>query len=213
MVQWARTDLGKLGQMEPPAISGRGIWTITPAGITRLQNEQHLLPQTSIQTPDQPQPPTDIHTVQDQAIKYEAEIIRLQEIKVQTQTQLLGIGGILHKFALSDYRQDTYEYDVIWKQAQHLPRATHCFEVNSLAAIPQSLPKLKHAADIWGANLFLVATDEPKTHTARARLMPHFTGDFQSVGAAANVLTADDVQDLYNALNPNHELLAALLAN
>lgn len=43
--------------------------------------------------------------------------------------------------------------------------------------------------------------------------MPHFGGEFQAIGADANVLTAADVNALYGAVNPMHELLGAMLRN
>ena len=205
MVQWARNELVKKGEMEPTSASGYGFWAISDKGRARLARERHLLPQRAARRREP--------IVCENGSEYEERVIRLREARSRTQRQLVGIGGILQRFALSDFRQDGFQYDVIWKQAQHLPRATHCFQIDSAERLPRALPLLKHASDIWGARLFLVTTDESETQTAREKLMPHFSGEFQAIGAAAGVLTAADVNALYGAVNPMHELLGAMLRN
>lgn len=205
MVQWARNELVKKGEIEPPSVSGRGIWAISDKGRARLARERHLLPRRAIRRSEP--------IARENGSEYEERVMRLREARSRTQRQLVGIGAILQRFALSDFRQDGFQYDVIWKQAQHLPRATHCFQIDSTERLPRALPLLKRASDIWGARLFLVTTDESETQTARERLMPHFSGEFQAIGADANVLTAADVNALYGAVNPMHELLGAMLRN
>lgn len=205
LVAWVRYELVSQGDLQPGSVSGRGIWAITDKGRARLARERHLLPQRAARRRGS--------IVRENGSDYEERVMRLREARSRTQRQLVGIGGILQRFALSDFRQDGFQYDVIWKQAQHLPRATHCFQIDSAERLPRALPLLKHASDIWGARLFLVTTDESETQTARERLMPHFSGEFQAIGADAGVLTAADVNALHGAVNPMHELLGAMLRN
>ena len=205
LVAWVRYELVKQGDLQPGSVSGRGIWAISDKGRARLARERHLLPWRAIRRSEP--------IVRENGSEYEERVMRLREARSQTQRQLVGIGAILQRFALSDFRQDGFQYDVIWKQAQHLPRATHCFQIDSAERLPNALPLLKRASDIWGARLFLVTTDESEIQTARERLMPHFSGEFQAIGADANVLTAADVNALYDAVNPMHELLGAMLRN
>ncbi len=204
MVQWTRNTLLKNGEIEPGSVSGYGVWAISELGRVRLARERHLLPHASIVEPS---------SVRDAGVEYEAEVLRQQEIRVQAQSQLVSIGSILHRFALSDFRHDAFQYDVIWKQGQLMPFPSHCFEVNDIAGISSALPKLKYASNSWHARLFLVVTDEVETYVARERLMPHFIGEYQTIGAVANMLTAEDLDDLYSALNPRRELLGAMLSN
>lgn len=205
LVAWVRYELVNQGDLQPGSVSGRGVWAISDKGRARLARERHLLPQRAARRREP--------ILREDGSEYEERVIRLREARSRTQRQLVGIGGILQRFALSDFRQDGFQYDVIWKQAQHLPRATHCFQIDSAERLPRALPLLKHASDIWGARLFLVTTDESETQTAHERLMPHFSGEFQAIGADAGVLTAADVNALYGAVNPMHELLGAMLRN
>ncbi len=202
MVRWARNELTKNGEIEPVSVSGRGTWKISELGMARLARERHLLPLSGAgkQT-----------LIRDSAVDYEDQMIALQEVRTNTQRQLVSIGSIFRRYALPDFRQDRMQYDVIWKQAQRLPVATHCFQVDAVGRLPSALPVLKLAHDMWGANLFLVATDETEADDARERLMPHFTQQFQEIGAVANILTANDVNDLHDAISPRHDLISTLL--
>ena len=130
MVQWARNELVKKGEIEPPSVSGRGIWAISDKGRARLARERHLLPRRAIRRSEP--------IARENGSEYEERVIRLREARSRTQRQLVGIGAILQRFALSDFQQDGFQYDVIWKQAQHLPRATHCFQIDSAERLPRA---------------------------------------------------------------------------
>ena len=76
-----------------------------------------------------------------------------QRIHVQIQDQLEELGTILGKYAKKEYRHQFYAYDVVWKESEYLPRASHCFEVQHHGNLVEALAKLKHAHDIWNSRL------------------------------------------------------------
>lgn len=107
MVQWARNDLVKKGEIEPPSVSGRGVWAISDKGRARLARERHLLQRGGRRRE---------RDLREDGSAYEERVMRLRELRSRTQRQLVGIGAILQRFALSDFRQDGFQYDIIWKQ-------------------------------------------------------------------------------------------------
>jgi hypothetical protein len=100
-----------------------------------------------------------------------------QKVHAEVQQQLEEIGRILGKYARQEYRQDIYRYDVVWKDAERLPRATHTFEVQHRGSLVEAIGKLKHAYDIWHSYLFIIITSERDKRRAEQLLQPYFSGN------------------------------------
>jgi len=111
------------------------------------------------------------------------------------------------KFSTTEFRETIYRYDVVWKEAEHLPRVTHCFEVQHKGNVVEALAKLKHAFDIWHAALFIVITDEKDRLRARELLAPYFAGVFHEIAAFATVLTPDDVGQMHGTLTRYQDVI------
>jgi hypothetical protein len=58
------------------------------------------------------------------------------------KTQIKEIGTIFGKYAKEEYSSQPYIYDVIWKEAEGLPRPCHVFEVQDKGQVDTALAKL-----------------------------------------------------------------------
>lgn len=198
-VQWARLQLVKQGELLNWRDVGRqGIWRITDRGVRRVMENQKYI-EGILESARQH------HAVADslQPLDLPAELA----IHSRIQNQVEVIGQILGKYAKREYRQDMYRYDVVWKDADYLPRATHCFEVQHKGNLVEALAKLKHAYDIWGSILILIITDEKDRLKASELLRPYFTGVFHEIGSATTVLTADDVGDIFDVFDRHQQTI------
>ena len=198
-VQWVRLRLVKKGELADWHVVGRqGIWRITEKGRRRLEKEKaqlYLLTERARQV----EPPTESLPAEERQ--------RLASVHQETQRQLVEVGTILGKFAKSEYRQDMYRFDVVWKDANTLPRATHCFEVQDKGNLVEALAKLKHAYDIWHAELFLVVTNEEDKVKASQLLTPYFAGVFHEIGAVTILLTPTEVAEIHSTMTRHKEVM------
>lgn len=120
-VQWVRLRLVRKGElMDWRAAGGQGIWKITTKGLRRLDTGRPTLELLEKQAAGSQQP---------EQVSAPEDIQGESRTHSRVQEQLEEIGRILGKFAKQEYRQDMYRFDVVWKDAEYLPRATHCFEV------------------------------------------------------------------------------------
>ena len=188
-VQWVRLKLVQKGQiLDWRSVGKQGIWRITEAGLERLKRESVTRPPTPMEVPEEE---TEEH----------------HKVHAEVQKQLEEIGMILGKYSRREYRQDIYRYDVVWKDSERLPRATHAFEVQHRGNVVEALGKLKHAYDIWHSYLFVVITGERDRARIEQLLRPYFTGMFHEIGGHVKVLTAEDVGELYDALSKHSDTM------
>ena len=190
-VQWVRLRLAKKGELDDWRSIGRqGIWRITERGRQRLEQEWLAFEARSSLT----EPPS-------------ASIPVDQKTHSLIQNQLQEIGETLGKFATTEYSESIYRYDVVWKEGDNFPRATHCFEVQHRGDVLGALAKLKHASDIWGGKLFIVITGERDRQKARQLLKPYFDGTFHEIAGSVTVLTPDDVAQIHATMTKHSDTI------
>lgn len=141
-VHWARLRLVHKGEIDK---SRYGVWQITDKGRERIRRE--------------------VGDVREARQKKES-------IHAQLGRKLEDIGRILGKYARRELKEGPYAYDVVWKDAEWLPRVTHVFEIQDKGNVLEALVRLKHAYDNWGARLFLVVTGEKDRARVEKLLIP-----------------------------------------
>ncbi len=180
-VQWVRLRLAQKGQLADwREVRRQGIWRITDEGRQRLEKEWVAFHQRLSSTPTTPA------NTSTQSEPGTPEDRRLHTV---IQSQLQEIGATLGKFSTTEYREMIYRYDVVWKDSEHIPRVTHCFEVQHRGNVVEALAKLKHALDIWGSRLFIVITGEKDRQKVRQLLAPYLAGVFHEIATSITVLT------------------------
>ena len=177
-VHWARLRLVHGGQIDK---SHYGVWRITDAGRERVKREV-------------------------------GEVVEIRERKESVHTQIgrqiEEIGRILGKYARRELKEGPYSYDVVWKDAEWLPRVTHVFEVQDKGNVLEALVRLKHGYDNWGARLFLVVTGEKDRNRAEKLLVPYFSGAFHEIAAVTTLLTPEQVDELHSSLTRFRDVIA-----
>ncbi|MDP2949200.1 MAG: winged helix-turn-helix domain-containing protein [Chloroflexota bacterium] len=169
-VHWARLRLVHKGELDK---SRYGVWRMTDKGRERIKS----------------------------AVGEATEAQRKKEsIHSQLGRKLEEIGRVLGKYARRELKEGPYSYDVIWKDAEWLPRVTHVFEVQDKGNVLEALVRLKHAYDNWGARLFLVVTGEKDRTRVEKLLVPYFSGAFHEIGPVTTVLSPEEVDDLHSTL-------------
>jgi hypothetical protein len=134
--------------------------------------------------------------------------VRLHE---RLKQQLIEIGVNLAKESQTEYREPPHIYDVVWKEFEGAPRASHVFEVQDKGNLIEALAKLQHARDIWGASLFLVVTGERDRRRVEEHVYPLLSGTFHRLAHYLTVLSPEQIDDLHRALADNQELLEKFL--
>jgi hypothetical protein len=176
-VHWARLRLVHKGEIDK---SRYGVWRITDAGRDRVKREVGEV--------------TEIRG-------------RKESVHTHIGRQLEEIGRILGKYARRELKDGPYSYDVVWKDAEWLPRVTHVFEVQDKGNILEALVRLKHAYDNWGARLFLVVTGERDRTRVERLLIPYFSGAFHEIGPATALLNPQEVEELHSTLSRFRDVL------
>jgi len=183
-VQWARQALILKGELASPA---RGRWAITETGRQRLRQE-------GIEVPAPESPPTSIHA--------------------ELKDKLADIGEILGKYAKTEYSTALFTYDVVWKEGDEgldLP-PSHAFEVQHHGQLDKALSALKHARDMWRANLFLVVTEEKDRRKAQELVRPRLAGLYHEIRGSTVILTAEDVRRLHSAITEFRDVMQRFVA-
>lgn len=121
------------------------------------------------------------------------------------------IGLIIGKYAKEEYPAAPYIYDVVWKEVEGLPRPCHVFEVQDKGAVDGALAKLQHARDIWKPKLFLVVTGEKDRKKVAILLRPFLDGTFHGISRDTIVLTPEVIDEIYEGLNKNREIVKEFL--
>jgi len=129
----------------------------------------------------------------------------------QLKQALVDIGRILGKEVHEEFRELPHVYDVIWKEYEGAPRASHVFEVQDRGNLIETLAKLQHARDIWGAAPFLVVTEEKDRERALQQVRPLLAGTFHRLAPHLVVTGGLQVQVLHRALQENAELVRRMI--
>jgi len=127
------------------------------------------------------------------------------------KTKIRELGEILGRFAKEEYPAPPYIYDVVWKEIEGLPRASHVFEVQDRGLVNEALSKLQHAHDIWKARLFLVVTGERDRAKVRSLLEPFLQGTFHRIHRDTVVLTPETIDEIHRALDTHREVIKQFL--
>jgi len=174
LVQKAGETLVEKGELKRV----KGNWILTEKGRQRAEEEGMVLHPPTLQTP--------------------LKVPSHDEIK----GKLVEIGRVLGKYAEAEHRYHSGgKYDVIWKDSETSPRISHVFEVQVKGKIESALTRLKHAYDTQRSKPFLVISDERDSRKASELLHPYFSGSFHEIGAVTTVLSLQDLERLYQALD------------
>jgi hypothetical protein len=181
-VHWARLRLVHRGELDK---SRYGVWGVTEKGKERIRREV-------------------------------GDVARVKEKRESLHSQLARkiaeIGAILGKYARRELHEGPYTYDVVWKDAEWLPRVTHVFEVQHKGNVLEALVRLKHAYDNWGARLFLIVTGERDRSRVEKLLAPYFAGAFHEIGAVTALLSPEEVDELHSTLARHRAVLERFVA-
>ena len=138
-------------------------------------------------------------------------VVREKSLHGSLKTKIRELGEILGRYAKEEYPAPPYIYDVVWKEVEGLPRASHVFEVQDKGLVSEALSKLQHAHDIWKPRLFLVVTGEKDRVKVGSLLEPFLEGTFHRIHKDTTVLTPDTIDEIYRALSTHKEIIRHLL--
>jgi hypothetical protein len=167
----------------------RGLWSITPQGRKRVDEEA---PSFSY-TPEAggPQPP-----------------VGVELSHADVQQMLLDIGRALGRHAEREFEY----YDVVWRDDEQSPRLSHIFEVQRKGNVDAALAKLKRAYESQRSRPFLVVSSERDTNRAQLQMSLARTGAFHEIGRVTTILSFEQLQRLHRALTSVEDLLAEFIA-
>jgi hypothetical protein len=105
---------------------------------------------------------------------------------------------------------NVYKLDVTWRDVEgHRP--LKAFEVEFSGDVDRALARLAHAYDIWGCEqLWLIVSDEADSERARKLLEPRLKGSFARIRDKVIIVGWEDLQSMYESVEPHKELLERL---
>ena len=115
------------------------------------------------------------------------------------------IGETLGKYPAAEFHAAPYVYDVVWKDAEGLPRPSHVFEVQDKGSVDLALAKLQHARDMWRPKLFLIVTGESDRNKIDLLLRPYLQGTFHGISRDTKVLTGEVIDDLHRPFSEHRD--------
>jgi predicted RNA-binding protein len=107
-------------------------------------------------------------------------------------TMLVELGEMFGKCAEREYLAGPYRYDAVWKRVK-VGNPTKVFEVHDKGVLDSALAKLKHAYDIWSADLFLVVT----RHEDKERAKILLAGSFHEIGEVTTLIQPEEIKEMY----------------
>jgi len=110
----------------------------------------------------------------------------------ELKSMLVELGKLLGKHPQSEFASGPYRYDVIWKRVK-AGNPTQVFEIQHGGVLDSALAKLKHAHDMWSANLFLVVTKHKDKEKARILL----SGSFHEIGDVTILIQPEEIREIY----------------
>ncbi|MCI2425831.1 winged helix-turn-helix domain-containing protein [Candidatus Acetothermia bacterium] len=138
-------------------------------------------------------------------------IVSEKSLHGSLKTKIRELGEILGRYAKEEYPAPPYIYDVIWKDVEGMPRASHVFEVQDKGLVSVALAKLQHAHDIWKSRLFLVVTGEKDRVKVGSLLEPFLEGTFHRIRKDTTLLTPEIIDEIYRALSTHKEIIRYML--
>lgn len=106
--------------------------------------------------------------------------------------KLVELGEILGKYPESEFISGPYRYDVIWRKVK-IGSPTQVFEIHHKGVLDSALAKLKHAYDMWSANLFLIVTNHKDKEKAKLLL----SGSFHEIGDVTMLVQPEEIREIY----------------
>ena len=119
---------------------------------------------------------------------------------------LMELGEMFGKYPKREYRSAPYIYDVVWKEVR-MGNPTKVFEIQRRGVLDSALAKLKHAYDIWHADLFLVVTRHKDKEKAKLLL----GGTFHGIERTTTLIQPEEIQEMYTYKKRFNELEKKLL--
>jgi len=123
----------------------------------------------------------------------------------ELKRKIKEIGEILGKYPAAEFHSAPYVYDVVWKDAEGLPRPSHVFEVQDKGSVDLALAKLQHARDMWRPKLFLVVTGESDRNKVDLLLRPYLQGAFHGISRDTRVFTGEVIDDLHGPFTEHRD--------
>lgn len=207
-IQWKRLQHVHDGYLYREPL---GLWRITPQGRAYL--EEHWpgwRPRYSVDSGTERGPIRPTNGAE-QGDTQPPPVATVQRPHERFKELLLQTGHILGYHTESEFREGPYVYDVVWKTFPQAPRAGCVFEVQDRGNLIEALAKLQHAKDAWGSRLFLVVVGERDRQRIDQLVAPLLAGTFHRLARDLVVLTPQQVEDVYEALNRIRDLLRRLL--
>lgn len=121
----------------------------------------------------------------------------------EIQEMLLEVGIILGFYSEIEFEY----YDVVWREVPQAMRLSHVFEVQSKGNIDSAFAKLKRAYQAQRSKIFLVISSERDLKRAGKSLKQEFI----DIENDLSILTFAQIQNVYQSLNSNKEILSKLL--
>jgi predicted RNA-binding protein len=107
-------------------------------------------------------------------------------------TMLVELAEMFGKSAAREYLAGPYRYDAVWKRVK-VGNPTKVFEVHDKGVLDSALAKLKHAYDIWSADLFLVVTKHEDKERAKLLL----AGSFHEIEEVTTLIQPEEIKDMF----------------
>jgi hypothetical protein len=165
----------------------RGMWTITPQGRRRIEDEA----------------PSFSFAVE--AVPPQTGASALSHADVQQM--LIDIGHALGHHAEREFEY----YDVVWRASATSPRLSHIFEVQRKGNVDAALAKLKRAYESQRSRPFLVVASERDTNRANLQMSMARTGAFHEIGRVTKILSFEQLHRLHRALASVEDLLGEFI--
>lgn len=118
--------------------------------------------------------------------------VSVPSIHSELITMLADLAEMFGKYAEREYLAGPYRYDTVWKRVK-AGNPTKVFEVHDKGVLDSALAKLKHAYDIWSADLFLVVTKHEDKERARLLL----AGSFHEIEEVTTLIQPDEIKVMY----------------
>lgn len=106
---------------------------------------------------------------------------------------LVKLAEMFGKCAEREYRAGPYRYDVVWKRVK-IGNPTKVFEIHYKGVLDSALAKLKHAYDIWSADLFLVVVQHEDKDRAKLLL----SGSFHEIENVTTIIQPEEIKEMYD---------------
>ena len=104
---------------------------------------------------------------------------------------LVEIGRLQRYVAEAEYPIENRRLDVVWRRVQRsVP--SFVFEVHVSGNLTEAVGKLKHSAELWNSNIFLVGKEDH-----RAAVSQLAGGTFHEIQQRLRFLEFSQVEDLY----------------